>query len=149
MNDLLDLINKRLVEKAKEINERIANSRTKYSEELGMPKNVLSDITAFYVSGKCSLEDNFDNFMAIANNNTLAGIFLLYQCMFLEKAFRKKEAEKKKEERLKLMAFLFIIRNGLEDAFCAFNANYHGNVEEDIQREFERIYGKGYRYRFN
>lgn len=157
-NDMTDL-NQYLIEAARRINEAIKEARKKYTERFNVGFYV-GDILSFMVNPADSFKGNLDNILAIAEGNTIVGIFL--ECSTassLDKAVSKDnrinelenlcyrmKAEKTEEARLKMMAFLFIVRNGLEDAFCAFNANYNGNVEEDIQREFERIYGKGHRF---
>lgn len=157
-NDMMYL-NQYLIEAARCINEAIKEARKEYTERFKVGFYA-GDILPFMVSPTDSFKGNLDNVLAIAKGNTITGIFL--ECSSLnsldkviskdnrinelENLCYRMKAEKTEEARLKMMAFLFIVRNGLEDAFCAFNANYNGNVEEDIQREFERIYGKGHRF---
>lgn len=156
--DMVEL-NRYLIERARQINEAIKAAREKYGERFNIGLYV-GDILSLMVSPKWSLKDNLDNILSIAKGNTIAGIFLEHKELDnLNKSVAKDikidelgtlcsllEKQKEEESHLKKMAFLFIVRNGLEDDFYKFNVNYHGNVDKDIQREFERIYGKRTRY---
>lgn len=155
----MEELNQYLIERARHINEAIKAAREEYRKRFNTGFYVV-DILSFMVSPEWSFKDNLDNLLSIAEGNTIAGIFLEHSSLNdLNKVISKDnkidelgnlcyllKKQKEEEARLKMMAFLFIIRNGFEDEFCAFNANYHGNVKEDLQREFERIYGNGARF---
>lgn len=152
-------LNQYLIERARHINEAIKAAREEYRKRFNTGFYV-GDILSFMVSPEWAFKDNLDNLLSIAKGNTIAGIFLEHNSLNdlnkviskdnkideLDKLCYRLKKQKEEEARLKMMAFLFIIRNGFEDEFCAFNANYHGNVKEDLQREFERIYGNGARF---
>lgn len=94
-----------------------------------------SDIVPISGGEKWDMEDNLRNILSIASNNMVAALFCEYEVINLRQKLKRKQKELDRENHLKHLALLFMLKTGYFNEFRNFVNSYSGDLEPDLQKE--------------
>ena len=156
----MEKMNSYIINKAKGYNHKFRECKERMSERYHTAKILLSDVTGIYVHESCSLFENIENLLAIACNNTMAGIHLTYYNEYLA---NKEMAEMRKADRLMIenedlirnlellskevekikdwnkRYIVFAKQKGFLNEFLDFLIDYKGNIQEDFEKALDSV----------
>ena len=91
MNNTIEELKRYLLDSIQKTNQRIKEKKENLANKFNVPKYYVNGIITFHVSEEDTFECNLKNVLAIANNNSMEGLYHLYENMALEKKIKEKE----------------------------------------------------------
>ena len=105
MNNTIEELNRYLLDSIQKTNQRIKEKKENLANKFNVPNYYVNGIITFHVSEEDTFERNLKNVLAVANNNSMEGLYHLYENMALEKKIV--SLRDRKEPELELLEKLF------------------------------------------